>query len=101
MGLVYVYLAAWIAGGVLLGANMLLGETEEELEAPLPAPRTPARVAAQLASLGLIGFGLGGLGAEGLGLVNAPYTVACAVLGAALIGSIGYVAEHAGRQTGA
>jgi hypothetical protein len=94
MGLVYVYLASWIAGGVLLGANMLLGQTGENVETSMPAPRTPARLAAQLASLGLIDFGLGGLGAAGLGLVKAPYTVACAVLGAALIGLIGYVAEH-------
>jgi hypothetical protein len=92
MGLVYVYLVAWIAGGVLLGANMLLDQSGEQAiadEAPAQA-RSPARAAAQLAALGLIGFGLGGLAAEGLGLLNSPWTETCALGCAALLGTIGY-----------
>jgi hypothetical protein len=99
MGLVYVYLAAWIAGGVLLGANMLLGAPEEQ-QAPedLVHERAPASMAAQLAALGLIGFGLGGLGAEGLGLLQSPWTMGCALVSAALLGVVGYFTVQTERS---
>jgi hypothetical protein len=91
MGLVYAYLAAWIAGGVLLGATMLLGQPDEPaLDEPgHPAPPT-ASLATQLAALALIGFGLGGLAAEGLGLAQASWTVGCALMSAGLLGLVGY-----------
>jgi hypothetical protein len=42
MGPVHLYLAAWVAGGVLLGASMLLdGRERAEAEGELPDPQEP------------------------------------------------------------
>jgi hypothetical protein len=102
MGLVYVYLATWIAGGVLLGSNMLLEQPaslqsslagpEGELAPQEPPPRRASRSSLRyLLALALTGFGLGGMLAEGLGLVSSPWTAVCALLGCALLGVVGYL----------
>jgi hypothetical protein len=99
MGLVYVYLVAWVAGGVVLGANMLLSQHPELPERETPAPHRPraGKLAAQVAALGLIGFGLGGLVSEGLGLWRSPWTETCAVVSALLLGAVGYLSVHLER----
>gem|GEM_PF-6491019 len=93
MGLVYVYLAAWIAGGVLLGSMMLLKHPNEpaDEQAPAEVERSPSL---HLLSLALTGFGLGGLLAEGLGLVPSPWTAGCALVGASLLGAGGYLSAQ-------
>ena len=114
MGPVHLYLAAWVAGGVLLGASMLLdgretapegGEHDQERGAADPyalgdgelpalsASRRQAPFYARLlrvAPLGLIGFGLCGLTAKGLDIDLWPWTLVCAVgVGLGLI-AVGY-----------
>ncbi len=95
MGLVYIYLATWILGGVLLGSSMLLAQPSEagasEFPTALevaPSARTSALYPAAMA---LIGFGLGGLLAEGLGQVTDSWTCACAALAATLLGTAGFL----------
>ena len=116
---VHLYLAAWVAGGVLLGASMLLdGRENQAAEEPvagaeasdrtplpsdsfaLPGPtphasmghaRSRALVRARSAlPLGLVGFGLSGLTAKGLGLDQWPWSFVCALgVGLGLI-ALGY-----------
>lgn len=113
MGPVHLYLAAWVAGGVLLGASMLLDGRET---APSEATAEPERGAdpyalrgaempaladkgsraasllrlLRLGPLGLIGFGLCGLTAKGLNLDLWPWTFVCALtVGLSLI-ALGY-----------
>jgi hypothetical protein len=99
-----VYLAAWVLGGVLLGASMLLDGREAtpseiaaqgELAAE-PRDRALVRKAPihvrmfRLLPLGLIGFGLCGLTAKGLGLDLWPWTQVCALsVGLSLV-ALGY-----------
>lgn len=97
MGLVYVYLAAWIAGGVLLGSTMLLAQPAEQPGDSAPGAGTVHEQSTQVRSpglvllaLALIGFGLGGLLVEGLGLVVSPWSAGCALLGAAMLGLGGH-----------
>jgi hypothetical protein len=109
MGPVHLYLAAWVAGGVLLGASMLLdgretapsesehgaadpyGLREAEMPALGKAPRAAALLRLlRLGPLGLIGFGLCGLTAKGLNLDLWPWTFVCALtVGLSLI-ALGY-----------
>lgn len=118
MGPVHLYLAAWVVGGVLLGASMLLDGRERDAEEPgagagstdrtpppsdsfaLPAPaphliakqsRGHALVRARSAlPLGLVGFGLSGLTAKGLDLDRWPWSFVCSlVVGLSLI-ALGY-----------
>jgi hypothetical protein len=114
MGPVHLYLAAWVAGGVLLGASMLLdgretapSEAGAESErgaadpyglrgAEMPAlvgkaPRAAALLRLlRLGPFGLIGFGLCGLTAKGLNLDLWPWTFVCALtVGLSLI-ALGY-----------
>jgi hypothetical protein len=97
MGLVYLYLTAWIAGGVLLGTTMLLRDGHEQaLDEGMVSHAAPPRPATQVLSLGLIGFGLGGMAAAGLGLVSSEWTAGCALLGAGLVGLAGYFARDRG-----
>lgn len=102
MGLVYVYMAAWIAGGVLLGSNMLLehpvadSAAIEQSHDGLVRPRARSW-GLHLLALALIGFGLGGLVAEGVALVASPWTAACGLLGASLLAAGGYLARGAKR----
>jgi hypothetical protein len=110
MGLVYMYMAAWIAGGVLLGSNLLLEHpTEPRLAAhdelnqvPLGTdsggPQRARSSALHMVALALIGFGLGGLVAEGVALVSGPWTCAVAVTAAALLGAGGYLSRSAKPQ---
>ena len=101
MGPVHLYLAAWVAGGVLLGGSMLLegreGGSSEAIRGSEQPPVEPyALVSGQTAvktgprrgsffarilrlmPLGLIGFGLYGLTAKGLNLDLWPGTLNCA-----------------------
>jgi hypothetical protein len=119
MGPVHLYLAAWVAGGVLLGTSMLLDGREhdpaDEPTAGLGAPdRTPppsdsfalpgpsphliakqsrghALVRARNAlPLGLVGFGLSGLTAKGLDLDHWPWSFVCALTVGLLLIALGY-----------
>src|SRR5690349_10547246 len=102
MGPVHLYLAAWVAGGVLLGASMLLDGREtapseagaepehggsdayalRDAELPALAGKAPRGASLlrllRLGPLGLIGFGLCGLTAKGLNLDLWPWTFVCA-----------------------
>lgn len=117
MGPVHLYLAAWVAGGVLLGASMLLdGRDREAADEPAPStdgtertpppsdsfalpggnpalqrPRRLALVRARsVLPLGLVGFGLSGLTAKGLDIDRWPWSFLCALaVGVALI-ALGY-----------
>jgi hypothetical protein len=117
MAPVHLYLAAWILGGVLLGAAMLLDARDSEEAddqrpgpdtnlgagqlAPLPHAalvRSPVHSrgrdlmlrSARVFPLGLIGFGLSGLLAKGLELDLWPWTFLIALsIGAVLI-ALGY-----------
>ncbi|MFT3925944.1 MAG: hypothetical protein QM778_25600 [Myxococcales bacterium] len=91
MGLVYVYLAAWIAGGVLLGSMMLLEHPHDQPDAEELAQPVQRSAGLHALALALTGFGLGGLLAEGLGLVPSPWTAGCALAGAMLLGAGGYL----------
>ena len=82
MGLVYAYLAAWVVGGVLLGARVLLVQ-HEPAQTVEPTSLALAR-AALFGAAGLLGFGLFGLVAEGTGLASGPWAAGWAVLGSAL-----------------
>lgn len=107
MGLVYIFLFAWIAGGVLLGSTMLLAPPQDlsEGEAKREGNARPTTLSALFchvhfwhpASMGLIGFGLGGLAAEGMGQVTSFWTVFCACLGAACLWSAGYLTRSPKR----
>src|SRR4051812_27790079 len=94
MGLVYVFLMAWVLGGVLLGCTMLLEHGEEELGIPGASESPPRPVGStritQLGTMALIGFGLFGLGAEGIGALSAPETTLCALAGGTLVALLGY-----------
>jgi hypothetical protein len=79
MGLVYTFLAAWVIGGVLLGARLLLLPDAAPVEASSAASRTTAFGAA-----GLLGFGLFGVLAEGLGWASGLGAAAWALGGSAL-----------------
>jgi hypothetical protein len=81
MGLVYAFLAAWVVGGVLLGARILL--VQRDAAVPDAASPEPAR-APLLVAAGLLGFGLFGLLAEGLGWANGPWAAGWAVAGCVL-----------------
>jgi hypothetical protein len=110
MGPVHLYLAAWVAGGVLLGASMLLdgretapegGEHDPEPGADPYALREGELATAprhvpfytrllRVAPLGLIGFGLCGLTAKGFDIDLWPWTLVCALgVGLSLI-AVGY-----------
>jgi hypothetical protein len=114
MGLVYSYLVAWIAGGVLLGTTMLMNEPRDgspdttskqqaEAEARGPDKRisrpSTSRPLLHLLALSLLGFGLSGLAAEGLGVVASPWTAGVALVGASLLGAAGYVVLQLKRNT--
>jgi hypothetical protein len=92
MALVYAYLAAWVIGGVLLGARILLVQ-----HASAPAlPRATPFVAASL-----LGFGLFGLVAEGLGLASGSWAAGWALAGSALFLGAAYgLRERAVQASG-
>jgi hypothetical protein len=118
MGPVHLYLAAWVAGGVLLGASMLLDGREDadhdnpfvspdafgekrSLPHGLPRELLPSRLrrdlllrtlrrATRVVPMGLIGFGLAGLTAKGLELDLWPWTFVCALLVGASVVGLGY-----------
>jgi hypothetical protein len=95
MGLVYVYLVAWVAGGVALGAGMLL-EQRAELQAEGPAER-----AASLSSLFtfvLIGFGVTGLLLEGFGLMRGQRALVGALAAGLVLGILGYGLRRASQR---
>jgi hypothetical protein len=79
MGQVYLYLASWIAGGVLLGASMLLQQraTNRTGETDGRTGLMRARAWSELAVFGMVGFGLAGLSCE-MANVAEPWPVACA-----------------------
>jgi hypothetical protein len=81
MGLVYAFLAAWVIGGVLLGARILIVQREAAL--PEASSSVAARVTV-LGAAGLLGFGLFGLVAEGLGWASGPSAAGWAALGSVL-----------------
>jgi hypothetical protein len=118
MGAVHLYLAAWVAGGVLLGASMLLdGRDHEAADEPAAGADVPDRApppsdsfalpaaggqlpkrprwrslarARSVLPLGLVGFGLSGLTAKGLDLDRWPWSFLVALgVGLALI-ALGY-----------
>lgn len=106
MGPVHLYLGAWVAGGLLLGASLLLdGRERPAPSTPLQAegdepqvqpradvltpPSTGSRVF-RLCSLGLIGFGLCGLTAKGLGFDLWPWTLVWALTAGLLLLGLGY-----------
>lgn len=109
MGPVHLYLAAWFAGGLLLGASLLL----DGRESPDAAPSSPSDEATsgepgadsgpgtlpqlsqssrffRLCSLALIGFGLCGLTAKGFDLDLWPWTLVCALTAGVLLFALGY-----------
>lgn len=104
MAPIHLYLAAWVLGGVLLGASMLLDAREREAP-PAPEHSTGApgplvgsfRARSSLTRhlrvlpLGLIGFGLSGLLAKGLDVDLGPWTVLCAFASGAFLTALGYV----------
>jgi hypothetical protein len=120
MAPIHLYLAAWVAGGVLLGASMLLDSRDGDAEdnpfanpqafaekadsAELPAtdPHAPSQGARSravqllwerarsLLPLGLIGFGLAGLTAKGLELDLWPWSFVCALTVGASLIGVGY-----------
>lgn len=110
MGPVHLYLGAWVAGGLLLGASLLLDGRETPSEPPVPnaddsvgadqtAPRaveegapalSPGARIFRLCSLALIGFGLCGLTAKGLDIDLWPWTLLCAVMAGVLLFALGY-----------
>lgn len=107
MGPVHLYLGAWVAGGLLLGASLLLDGREQpaprealQAEGDEPAPAaSPVPVLARLStgsrvfrlcSLALIGFGLCGLTAKGLGIDLWPWTPVCASTAGLLLLALGY-----------
>jgi MFS family permease len=124
MAPVHLYLAAWILGGVLLGASMLLDARDPQAPedgpqgpetslppgrlAPLPhaalvsSPALPARSrgrdlalrSARVFPLGLIGFGLSGLLAKGLELDLWPWTFLIALSIGAALIALGYRLSH-------
>lgn len=103
MGLVYVFLMAWVLGGVLLGCTMLLEHGEHD-EGGVPGDSEgPARPVGstritQLGTMALIGFGLCGLGAEGMGALSAPDTTLCAFAGGTVLALLGYAMSAHRRQ---
>ena len=119
MGPVHLYLAAWVAGGLLLGASLLLdgreapdrpppGSPEDgalpepapDLDTPvLPARLSPGSRIFRLCSLGLIGFGLCGLTAKGLDIDMWPWTLVCALTAGALLFALGYRLSRSGSRS--
>lgn len=117
---VHLYLGAWVAGGLLLGASLLLDGREarppEDVKpravgdgVAQPAPEPPAADALEppppasgqaplpsggrlfrLCSLALIGFGLCGLTAKGLDLDLWPWTLVSALVAGLLLFGLGY-----------
>jgi hypothetical protein len=90
VGLVYVYVVAWVLGGVVLGGRLLLAHREPD--AALTSSGSswqhgPARTAhvASLVAIALVGFGLFGLLAEGLGFGAPPWTALEALAAAACL----------------
>jgi hypothetical protein len=81
MGQVYLYLASWVAGGVLLGAGMLLQQrtatTSDSDGTDHQRTMKRARAWTELAVFGLVGFGLAGLSCE-MAAVAEPWSVVCA-----------------------
>ncbi len=95
MGLVYVYLVAWVAGGVALGAGMLLEQRGE------PQAAGPAERAAGLSSLFtfvLIGFGVTGLLLEGFGLMRGQRALIGALAAGFVLGILGYGLRRASQR---
>lgn len=117
MAPIHLYLAAWVLGGVLLGASMLLDAREPETpsapehgaeprlaggalnassagsHAPLVAPfRARGALARHLRvlPLGLIGFGLTGLLAKGLNVDLGRWTILCALASGVFLTALGY-----------
>lgn len=96
MSAVHFYLAAWVLGGMLLGASLLLDGREQPDPSSLPdggesrGPGTAAHsrwLVVRLSAFGLIGFGLCGLAASGLGFDPWPWTLVCAgLVGSSLVG---------------
>ncbi len=103
MGLVYVFMVAWVSGGVLLGSNLLLAQAVPEVRVEAPEELTSAATngadgtqdrgsfALHVVALALIGFGLGGLITEGFGLWGRPWSSAVAFAGALVLGAIGWL----------
>jgi hypothetical protein len=119
MAPVHLYLAAWVLGGVLLGASMLLDAREPDAAEdtsnaddksaegrlrPEPAgavsPALPGGLLAKerglmarclrVFPLGLIGFGLSGLLAKGLDLDLWPWTFVIALSIGVALTALGY-----------
>lgn len=120
MAPVHLYLAAWVIGGVLLGASMLLDAREPGARdephpdgdlargtfarasevAPVGARALPTAVLAskgrslarylRVLPLGLIGFGLSGLLAKGLELDLWPWTFLIALSIGLVLIALGY-----------
>lgn len=119
MGPIHLYLGAWVLGGVLLGASMLLDAREppaassepERADGPptlsggalaaAPVLKERGRLARGLRvlPLGLIGFGLSGLLARGLEVDVGPWTLLIALsVGLCLI-ALGYRLSRAGSAS--
>jgi hypothetical protein len=96
VGLVYLYVMAWVLGGVVLGGRLLLTHREPGAltlaGTPLAAHASARRAhASSLVAIALVGFGLSGLLAEGFGYVTTPWTLLVALGFAALLASAGHV----------
>lgn len=91
MGQVYLYLASWVAGGVLLGAGMLLQQrtvtTADSASDDSHGSLGRARAWSELAVFGLVGFGLAGLACE-MARVAEPWPVVCATASGAALATL-------------
>lgn len=78
MEAIYSFIAAWIAGGIVLATQLLL-----------PTDSRPFAL-----SFALLGFGSAGLGARALGYGAVPDALAIASLACALLGALGYALQR-------
>ncbi len=103
MGLVYVYVVAWVLGGVVLGGRLLLAHREPDAALTSSGgswQAAPARAAhlASLVALGLVGFGLFGLLAEGLGFATPSWTALGALTSAGCLAGVAHLVMRAPRE---
>ena len=105
VGLVYVYVVAWVLGGVVLGGRLLLTHREPDAALTSSGPSwqaAPARTAhvASVVALGLVGFGLFGLLSEGLGLAAPSWTALGALASAACLAGAAHFLMRPRREPG-